>query len=109
MRADIRALRTDMGGGVQTGVNGVKMDMGALRAEMAGVKSGLRALRTDMGGVKTDLANLRIELARLPTRDDLRELLADKTEAMTGKLVAWIVGTGVGVVALLKYVPGPGP
>lgn len=101
MRADIRALQTDMAGGVKT-------DMGALRADMASVKTGLRALRTDVGGVKTDLANLRIEVARLPTRDDLRELLADKTEAMTGKLVAWIVGTGVGVIALLKYVPGPG-
>ena len=65
-----------------------------------------RVLQTDMEGVKTDLANVRIEVARLPTRDDLRELVADKTEAMKGRLVAWIVGTGVG--ALLRYVPGPG-
>lgn len=80
MRADIRALQTDMD-----------------------------AVKTDIGALQTDLANVRIEVARLPTRDDLRELVADKTEAMKGKLVAWIVGTGVGVAALLKYVPGPGP
>ena len=73
------------------------------------MRADIRALRMDMGGVKSDLANLRIEVARLPTRDDLRELVADKMEATKGKLVAWIVGTGVGVAALLKYVPGPGP
>ena len=87
MRADIRALQTDMGG--------VKRDM--------------HGMRTDLDGVKTGLANVRIEMAQLPTRDDLRELVADKTEAMKGRLVAWIVGTGLGVAALLKYVPGPGP
>ena len=93
MRTDIRALQTDM--------DGVKTDVG-------GVKTDIRALQTDLGGVKTDLANVRIEVARLPTRDDLRELVADKTEAIKGKLVVWIVGTGLGVAALLKYVPGPG-
>ncbi len=94
MRTDIRALQTDM--------DGVKTDM-------SGVKTDIRTLQTDLGGVKTDLANVRIEVARLPTRDDLRELVADKTEAIKGKLVVWIVGTGLGVAALLKYVPGPGP
>ena len=73
------------------------------------MRGDIRALQTDMDGVKTELANVRIEMAQLPTRDDLRELVADKPEAMKGKLVAWIVGTGVGVAALLKYVPGPGP
>lgn len=94
MRVDIRALQTDM--------DGVKTDMG-------GVKTDIRTLQADLGGVKIDLANVRIEVARLPTRDDLRELVADKTEAIKGKLVVWIVGTGLGVAALLKYVPGPGP
>ena len=108
MRADIRALQTAMGP-LRADMGGLKTDLRALRTDMGTVKTGLRALRTDIGVVKTDLANVRIEVAKLPTRDDLRELVADKTEAMKGRLVAWIVGTGVGVAALLKYVPGPGP
>ena len=87
----------------------MKTDIRTLQTDLGGVKTDIRTLQTDLGGVKTDLANVRIEVARLPTRDDLRELVADKTEAIKGKLVVWIVGTGLGVAALLKYVPGPGP
>ncbi len=75
-----------------------------LHRELTPMRKEIRDLRTDVADLRGEMADLRVEVAKLPTRDDMRELVLDKTNAMKGNLLAWIAASAVAVTAALTAV-----
>ena len=75
-----------------------------LREELAPMRQDVRELRTDMAKVTKDVADARVKVASLPTRDEMRQMVVDKTDAMKGHLIGWIVGTGLGMATILGFI-----
>ncbi len=68
------------------------------------LRTGLDPLESRIQALEGAISNVREDVARLPTKDDLRELVVDKTDAMKGRLQAWILVTALGTVGSLSGV-----
>ena len=51
------------------------------------------------------LEPIQERLSELPDKEALRELVEDKTKAMKGELLAWILGAAVLITGIVKLVP----
>lgn len=86
-----------------------------LHREIDPVRADTRELRGDLAKVKEDATELKIGMAEIKVRVEqipndkaLSKLVLDKTDAMRGRLIVWIIGTGIAVAGFLKFVPAPG-
>lgn len=76
-----------------------------LRKEL---KDELSPIDKELKLLKDRLAEIDKSMVQLPTKKDLRELVVDKTKAMRGELIVWILGTAIALAGILKFVPSPG-
>lgn len=82
--------------------------MDSSNMSMEDVDRAIKPLEERVGKVESVLEGIRKDLPELTKKADLRDLVVDKTNAMKGELIAWILGTAIVLAGILKFVPGPG-
>jgi len=79
-----------------------------VRADTREVRGDLSKVKDDVTALKIGMAEIGVKVDQIPKDEALSTLVVRETDAMKGKLIVWIVGTGIAVAGILKFVPTPG-